>query len=61
MAFEVVGWSTMAEVVSRLDGGWELYDDDGSWRWYSETRPGFADEDPTPAAVRLILAVRAGF
>lgn len=50
-------WPTTASVVRRLNNGWELYDDDGTMRWYSETKPGFDDELPTEVEIALIRKI----
>lgn len=50
-------WPTTAGLILRLNGGWELYDDHGTLRWYSPTKPGFDDVLPTPAEVALLDAV----
>jgi hypothetical protein len=58
MTEDASDWPTTAKVILRLDGGWELYDDHGTWRWYSPTKPGFDEELPTEAEVTFILEVR---
>jgi hypothetical protein len=51
-------WSAMARAMLRLDQGWELWDDHGTWRWYRETKPGFDEDLPTEAEVAFLLIVR---
>jgi hypothetical protein len=53
--------ATLVAVSRRLNHGWELYDDHGTLRWYSETKPGFADELPTEPEIALLRELdRAG-
>ena len=53
-------WPMTAGVILRLHRGWELYDDHGTWRWYSPTKPGFDDALPSEAEITLIRSVTEG-
>lgn len=44
-------------IICRLARGWELMHDeaDDTWKWYSETKPGFDIEEPTKFEVAVYM------